>query len=178
MKNLIEKQASQKRLSTIFLIIGLIGVVACFLPWIQDISVQDGGGALVAFGGLFALIGLLSSRSLHNRAKVLESMGSGAGILSRWTYDAPQDQALRADLGEVVIGSEGVYVGGELYTFNVFSCRLESATMVNANPPEILFVLSVPHKHGRHRKELNIPVPAGFESSAAAVVQTLNATRK
>ncbi len=178
MKNLDEKHASQKLLAKIFLAIGLVGIALCLLPWLLGISIQDGAPAIVIFGSMFAIIGLLSSRSLFNRARILRRMSSGFEILARWTYDSPPDQNLKDEFGEIVIGSAGLYAEGELYTFSAYSCRLESVTLVEAPRPQVLFVISIPRKHGRHQKEISIPVPEASRSSAATAVQVLNNSRR
>jgi len=177
MKSLTAKQASQKLAANIFLIIGILGVAACVAPWVFDISVEDGGGALVAIGGMIALIGLMSSRVFFNRARELKAMASGEGILGRWTYDSPQDAENRAEFGEVVIGLSGVYAEGEFYAFNAFTCRLERASMIEGPNPQIIFELSLAHKHGRHRQELRVPVPGSWISVAANIVAHLNHAR-
>lgn len=153
--------------------LAILGLVACVLPVILDISIDDGAPAFIALGGLLALAGLIAAPIYFRRARVLAGMLSGEGFPARWVAGEGTPDRL-----EVTISKGGLILNKELFTFSGFSCRLEAVELeTRSDASYLLFTLSIPSKHGRHKHKHDVPVPPEEIASALRVVSALCAFR-
>jgi hypothetical protein len=164
---------SQRRNGFIWLIVAMVGLVACILPVIFDISIDDGAPAFIAFGGLLVLAGLIAAPIYFRRARVLAGMLSSEGFLAHWVAGEGTSDSL-----EVTISKGGLTLNRELYTFSGYSCRLEAVELeTRADASYLIFTLSLPAKYGRHKHKHDVPVPPEEMASALRVVAALGTSR-
>lgn len=77
----------------------------------------------------------------------------------------------RAAVGEVVLGSQGVYVGGQYSYLAARGSRL-AAARVEPGPPVVLHLEAHrPTRQGVERKVIRVPVPSGREGEAEALAE-------
>jgi hypothetical protein len=140
---------------------------------IFDISIDDGAPAFIAFGGLLALAGLIAAPMYFRRARVLAGMLSGEGFLARWVVGEGTPDRL-----EATISKDGLILNKELFTFTGYSCRLEAVELeTRADASYLVFTLSIPSKHGRHKHKHDVPVPPQEMASAMRIVSALGVFR-
>lgn len=91
-----------------------------------------------------------------------------AGVIVLTT---PSQRARReASAGEVRIGEDGLWLGGELHVWNGFGGRFESCAVIEGQPPCIEIVYSTPAKNQRQINSVRVPIPTGDDAAAARIV--------
>ena len=134
------------------------------------------GGTTGFFGLLLAFAFWLDGRRILSR---LAAFRRGEH-LACWTYTPEEWQSYAeawpppSPIGEAFIGRDCALCGGTFIEWNVLGCSLEKIIYVVGPPVLIQFILYHYDSNGAQwRDSLCIPVPAGKEAEAHAVVQAV-----
>ena len=77
--------------------------------------------------------------------------------------------------GEVRIGTEGLWMSGELHVWQGWGARFEGCEVGEGTPPFVAFTYSTPAKGQRQINTVRVPIPTGYEAEAAGVVERFRA---
>jgi hypothetical protein len=87
-------------------------------------------------------------------------------------YDYRQN---RKYLGEAYITSDAVYLNRQLHTWRGLGARLESVSLVENEPQQLLaFTYSAPTRMGRQEYTVRVPVPEGQKKAAEKLAERFN----
>jgi uncharacterized membrane protein HdeD (DUF308 family) len=95
----------QRPTAWLWLFLSLAGAATAAAPFVVDIDINKGGGAMVMGGLLFALLGFIVAIAYFGRASTLDRILSGKDLLARWTY-RPDEWARYAGAEHLRIKSE------------------------------------------------------------------------
>jgi hypothetical protein len=74
---------------------------------------------------------------------------------------------------EARVSGDGVLLGVEFHAWRGWGARLERCALHEGPPPQLEFVYSTPQRYSRQETSVRVPIPAGREADAAAVVRQL-----
>ncbi len=76
-----------KRTLWIWLAVGLLGGIAAALPFIVEIDIFNGGGAMIMIGLVFFITGPIVALLYWHRARVFDELLEEKNLLAHWKYD-------------------------------------------------------------------------------------------
>jgi len=175
-------QNPQRRTSIIFWILSFILLIVIFIPEFFGVGLMNGGFALSALALLAAVISFMVATMYRDRARALDRIVTGKGLLAHWKYGVAENEysgekkekheilspALR---GEAYITLEGVYLNGQLHLFTGWGARLEKVTS-GEEGRSLSFTYSVPVRDGRSDYTVRVPVPSEKEEEARRVISS------
>lgn len=78
---------TQKKWANAMGIMALLGFGMAILPWVAEIDMMDGGGALFMVGLMLGLTGLITFFMFRNRAKQMDDILNNRKIIARWKVE-------------------------------------------------------------------------------------------
>lgn len=75
---------------------------------------------------------------------------------------------------EARISSDGLLLGAEFHLWRGWGNRLERCALHPGHPLQVEIVYSTPNRYSRNEISVRVPVPAGREAEAAALLQKLH----
>ncbi len=83
----MQPKNTAKRNIWIWLGVGLAGGIAVILPFVTDIDMMDGGGAMIMGGLMLAITGPIVASLYWSRAKIFDELREEKNLLAHWQYN-------------------------------------------------------------------------------------------
>lgn len=157
---------SQKRGVIVGLILCAVGAAMFYAPIFLKLKFESKTFALVFFGVLLLISGLVTFFMFLIRMQTLSKILSGKKILAVW--DMTDSYGNKSD---IVIAEGGLCYDNELYTNNGFGCYL---LKVELEENSLVFTYSTKGRWGRHHHVVNIPISEEKIQEAEYIVQALS----
>ncbi len=129
------------------LIIGVLGGLFGG-EWLGTLLVAGGGGLFI--GLVVAPLMYLGGRHLYRRRM--------------------------QEMGDAYIGSRGVYMGGQYYTWDGMGLSLQQVEVKPGDPPVLQFTIGMHTHQGSSAQEVRVAIPGGHEAEAEELARRFSFT--